>query len=511
MPASVPLTGQRIIQGHTSALELVVPEDVIVVIETWTQARQSGAARGLIHLASDPERSVVLHYVDALHRYGVYLGLFEVESDDALMTALDEAPTLRPRVALVHKDELAFIRHIDEATSQLLGWSPEEMAGRRSLEFIDPEDHARAIANWMDMLRAPGARRRVRLRHRHRDGSWVWFEVTNHNLLNDPAHRCVVTEMVDITDEMLAQEALRAREYLLRRLTEALPLGIFQLDADRRLVYGNSRLGAILGNKEATSLEAQLAHVLPSDRSALEHALATVLREGRDQELEIGLGRRGKRARRCHLSLRALLDERGLVTGAIACVVDITESVRLRQALEDRATFDVLTRCHNRAAILQVLEQALAEPGQAGTAAIFVDLDRFKQVNDRLGHAAGDALLVAVAEQLRQNVRGLDVVGRFGGDEFLVVCARVQTSDRAVQIAERIAAAIGRTEVVLGGERVRPAASIGLAWSNQAGLDADALVARADQAMYASKRQRLGRPVLFEPGPDQPRAARHAA
>jgi diguanylate cyclase (GGDEF)-like protein len=99
-------------------------------------------------------------------------------------------------------------------------------------------------------------------------------------------------------------------------------------------------------------------------------------------------------------------------------VADITESVRLRQQLEDRATFDVLTRCHNRAAILQVLERALAEPSQVGTAAIFVDLDRFKEINDRLGHAAGDALLVEVAQRLRRSVRDRDLVGRLGGDEW---------------------------------------------------------------------------------------------
>jgi len=211
MPASVPITGQPVIQGHSSALELVVPDDMIVVIDTWTQARRSGAGRGAVHLASDPDRAITLHYVDATHRHGVYIGLFEVESSDNLMAAFGDAPTLRPRVALIQKDEMAMILHVDEATSQILGWSADEMVGRRSLEFIDPEDHGRAIANWMDMLRSPGTRRRVRFRHRHRDNSWVWFEVTNHNLLKDPAHRHVVTEMVDISDEMAAHEALRAR------------------------------------------------------------------------------------------------------------------------------------------------------------------------------------------------------------------------------------------------------------------------------------------------------------
>ena len=100
------------------------------------------------------------------------------------------------------------------------------MVGHRSIEFIHPDDHALAIDNWMEMLALPGPGRRVRLRHRRKDGSWVWFEVTNHNLLDDPDHGCVVCEIVDISEEMAAHEELRAREQLLDRLAEAIPLGL---------------------------------------------------------------------------------------------------------------------------------------------------------------------------------------------------------------------------------------------------------------------------------------------
>jgi diguanylate cyclase (GGDEF)-like protein/PAS domain S-box-containing protein len=499
MPSSLALAGRHVIEGHASTLQLVVTEDVNVVIETWTQARMTGAARGTVRLTSDPERWVGVHYVDAMHSHGMYVGLFEVESSDQLLAALGDAPMLRPRVAVIHKDEMAFIRGVDEATSHIVGWSAEEMIGHRSLEFIDPQDHARSIENWMDMLRTPGARRRVRLRHRHKNGSWVWFEVTNHNLRNDPAHGYILTEMVDITDEMAAQEALRAREHLLRRLTEALPLGVFQVDTARSIVYRNARLATILGNKPAASLDKQLANVLPADRPKLKQALNAVLIEGRDVDLEVALRRSTNDIRRCTFSLRVLTDDSGTITGAIVSVTDVTETVRLREELEDRATFDELTRRHNRASILQVLERTLADQPNsgAGTGAIFVDLDHFKEINDRFGHAAGDVLLVEVAQRLGRAVRGFDVVGRLGGDEFLVVCSRVENSDEALRIAERIADALGATDVQLGDTVLTPSASIGVAWSNRAGMDADALVALADLAMYESKRQRQGRPVLF--------------
>jgi diguanylate cyclase (GGDEF)-like protein/PAS domain S-box-containing protein len=498
MPPSVPLTEQRVIEGHATALELVVPEDMSAIIEAWTTARATGAAQTTVHLASDPLRPVTLRYVDAMHRHGVYLGLFEVVGSEQVMSALQDSPTLRPKVSLVQKNELAFILGIDQATTQILGWAEDEMVGHRTLEFIDPDDHARAITSWMDMLRAPGSRRRVRLRHKHRDGSWVWIEVTNHNLLNHPSHGYILTEMLDVSEEMAAQEALRAREHLLRRLTEALPLGILQVDLARRILYRNARFAAIVGSQRGETVDQQFSHVLPENRSALDAALRAVL-AGADEELEIRLQRTPRDVRRLSLSLRALSDENGTATGAIVAVADVTESTRMRQELEDRATYDVLTGCHNRASILELLDRTLAEQSRrpGGTGVVFIDLDRFKQLNDRLGHAAGDAFLVETVQRLSRGARELGVVGRLGGDEFLVVCGGVESEVEALQIGHRIKHALGRSAVSLDAEDLVPAASIGVAWTRDCGLNADALVARADEAMYVSKRQRLGRPVLW--------------
>jgi diguanylate cyclase (GGDEF)-like protein/PAS domain S-box-containing protein len=378
------------------------------------------------------------------------IGLFEVEGSTDLVAAFQNIPTFRPKVALLQKDQTALILQIDEATSEILGWSRADMVGRRSLEFIEPEDQPRAIANWMDMLHALGARRRVRLRHRHRDGSWVWFELTNHNLLDDPAYGYVLTEMVDISEEMAVHDSLRSREHLLRRLTDLVPLGIFQIDAGRRIVYRNARVASILGNSRAESAGTQLSSVLPSQRPELERALNAVLLEGQDRDLEISLRRRGKHLRRCTLSLRALSDDSGAVTGAIVCVADVTESVRMREELEHRATFDQLTRCYNRASILQALERTLAEPQPdgSGTGVIFLDLDRFKDINDRLGHAAGDVFLVEVARRVASCTREADLVGRIGGDEFLVVCTGVPDEAAALKIAEHLADALGASEAL---------------------------------------------------------------
>jgi PAS domain S-box-containing protein len=213
MPASVPLTGQRVIRGATSMLDLVISEDRMKVIETWESAGVHGAASEEVHTLGDAERSARLYYVDVTHRHGVMLGFLTGLEGDQVSAPLDQV-VLPPRVAVVRKSGVAVITEVDEAITRILGWTAEELVGHRTTEFIHPEDHERAIAIWMEMLARPGSTRRTRLRHRNREGSWIWFEVTNHNQLEDPERGYVLTEMVDISDEMAALEALRAGEQL---------------------------------------------------------------------------------------------------------------------------------------------------------------------------------------------------------------------------------------------------------------------------------------------------------
>jgi diguanylate cyclase (GGDEF)-like protein/PAS domain S-box-containing protein len=500
MPRSVPVSSHAVVRAR-SALDLVVAAHRVVVITAWERARAVGASRAPVRLRADPERPAVLHFFDARESHGCFLAVFVSGDGDEVSLFGRDAPALPPRFARARKSELAVILDVDTATSDILGWDGTDMIGHRSLEFIHPDDQDLAVDNWMHMLASPGPGRRVRLRHRHRNGSWVWIEITNHNLLDDPDHACVLAEMMDISDEMAALEALRQREQLLQRLTEALPLGVLQVDAERRVIYTNDRLHDILGAPVATSLDEQLATVLDDDRPGADDAFAAVLRDGVDRDLDVRLQppEPTVEVRQCTLSLRALTGDDGGITGAIVCVADVTESARMRAELQLRATFDMVTRCHNRASIMSALEAVLAaDDPECRPAAIFVDLDGFKAVNDERGHAAGDEFLGVVAMRLRGAVRQDDLVGRIGGDEFLVVCPRISTAAEAMRTATRVGEALNG-EIQLKTSRMRSRASIGVAWAVEPGTDADTLVARADAAMYESKRRALGRPVLFVP------------
>jgi diguanylate cyclase (GGDEF)-like protein/PAS domain S-box-containing protein len=503
MPESIPLARNPVLESP-SGLHLVVLADRVRLLATWDRVLAGGAARCLAHVTSDPEVTVAYSGLDLRERHGVLFAIFiATDAPREPVAEIRPVPKALPRFSSMDKDERSFIIKSDEAITQLLGWSAEDLEGHRSIEFIHPDDHALALDNWMEMLASPGPGRRVRLRHRHRDQSWVWFEVTNHNLLDDPDHRCIVSELADISEEMAAQDEIRAREQLLHTLAEAVPVGFLQVDASREIVYTNDRLHEILGVDRTTAVQPQLATVVERDRAKLESALDEALESGAPADIEVELRLPlDRELRYCTINLRGVTQDDGTVSGAIICVADVTESARMRNELAKRATFDELTGCYNRASIMFALEANIAAgDGQAERAVMFIDLDHFKQVNDRYGHAAGDELLSIVARRLQSVVRPGDLVGRIGGDEFLVVCPDIGGPQQAVGLAQRLMRALSG-DVRLSAGSISHRVSIGVARSDNDGTDADSLVALADSAMYESKRRQSGEVTLANVTPE---------
>jgi diguanylate cyclase (GGDEF)-like protein len=272
-----------------------------------------------------------------------------------------------------------------------------------------------------------------------------------------------------------------------------MPIGMFQIDSERTMTFTNDRLHAILGCPATVTVGAQFACVEDDDRPLLAAAVDTVLGDEVVDDVELRFVRTSEvhdPARRvCVLSMRPLTDDIGRVTGAVGCVADVTEQVLLRQQLELRANVDELTSCLSRSAILQLLSTSLDAQRDSrgrGIAAVFVDLCRFKEVNDRFGHAAGDEVLQIAGTRLKNVVREGDHVGRFGGDEFLIVCPGVTSEKIALEVAERIRSSLTDcVDVSTGTVELR--ASVGVALS-AASSDPDTLIAQADCAMYEAKR-----------------------
>src|SRR5579863_8513451 len=391
------------------------------------------------------------------------------------------------------RDANALVISIGDEITDVLGWLPEALLGRPSTEFIHPDDQASAVAAWLEMIDSPGEARTWQGRYRTADGAWQWVECVNTSHLDDPERAVVMTTMRRVTvDQASVAEELRDRKQVLSRLSDAMPVGVFEIDAKRVITFTNDRLHLILGHPASATVDAQFSIVLDDDRARMEAGFKAVMANEAVDDLELRFSRSAPGAPReervCVLSMRALTDRSGAVTGAVGCVSDVTAQAELRRQLELRANTDELTSCLSRAKILEVLsatlEHQVATVG--GTAVIFIDLCGFKAINDLFGHAAGDEVLKVAGTRLRSAGRQYRQVRRFGGDEFLVVCPRVETADTAREVAQRITASLVQP-VKITANVIELRASVGVAWTSHV-IDADTLVARADQAMYESKR-----------------------
>lgn len=196
--------------------------------------------------------------------------------------------------------------------------------------------------------------------------------------------------------------------------------------------------------------------------------------------------------------LMTLRSYAGTVTGRLLLVRDDTERRQLETRLEMMAFYDSLTGLPNRALFQDRLEQALtrARRLQSSTAVIFLDLDGFKDINDTLGHSAGDMVLCQVAERLLGCVRASDTVARLGGDEFMVILPDIQSIADVLQTADRILAACD-TPLQVGGAPRHVTHSLGLAIAPRDGDSVEELMQHADQAMYRAKQDGKNRYVLF--------------
>jgi diguanylate cyclase (GGDEF)-like protein len=277
---------------------------------------------------------------------------------------------------------------------------------------------------------------------------------------------------------------------LLTTLIHQAPVGLAFWDRDLRYRMLNERLADINGMPADGHYGRTVGEMEPD--LAWLHSLLQQVRDTRRPHLDVEVSGSPPSspgdARRHWLSSFFPVVLAGEVLGVGGVVLEVTRERQVLDELAHAATHDSLTGLPNRALFSDRLEMALAGAARSGerVALLFLDLDRFKTVNDALGHLAGDQLLREVAGRLAAAVRPGDTVARLGGDEFAVLCPNLSTPTAASAVAARVVAAL-RPPVSLAQRRVHPSASVGLAVAPAGSRDAEALLMAADIAMYRAK------------------------
>ncbi len=291
---------------------------------------------------------------------------------------------------------------------------------------------------------------------------------------------------------LVVNRRLTRSEARVRLLAENVYDLIWTMDVDLRHTYVSPSVERLRGFRpEAALLQSLEEAMTPESASLARREFANLLasEERSGHRWELAYTRRDGTAIWTDVTADRLLDRDGRVVGLVGITRDATERRAMQARLEELAHFDSLTGLPNRVLFRDRLDRGLAMANRSGEmlGLFFLDLDGFKVVNDRLGHAAGDELLVQVAGRLRSALRETDSVARMGGDEFTVLTQGARREGDATTTAERILAAF-RDPFVVAGTGISVGASLGLSLYPVDAGDADSLMRHADVAMYAAKK-----------------------
>ena len=412
------------------------------------------------------------------------------------------------------------IEWVSPSVTEMLGWRPDQVVGRTVGSLMHPDDLARVLADQKAIIEQGGTEGRVTARFATADGQWRWMSDHGRAIL-DPTGQIVggIDSLRDVEAERRAVEALEERERLATSASERAARaerdlrGVIDTLFDPWVLLSAVRDegGRIVDFEYADANDAACRANHISLDELIGRTLLSLLPEHGDSQLLAMYARVVETGEPLALDDEAFtspfdgvqrrFDNRAVRVGDGISFTwrDVTDRYVLRQQLSEQADHDLLTGVANRRQLSRRLTELLGHAPRTGArlAALYLDLDHFKDINDAHGHAGGDVVLTAVAAAIRSAVRDEDLVARLGGDEFVVLLDGVRGLDDATAVAEKVLAAV-RVPVDVGGAKVTPRVSIGIALL-EPGEDEDAVMARADAALYEAKAAGRDRVVAAPP------------
>lgn len=404
--------------------------------------------------------------------------------------ALEQSPS-----AVMITDTQGMIEYINPKLSEMTGYSSDELLGQNNNILKSGEMSANVFSDMWNLLRE-GKTWTGQLLNRKKDGSLFWDSTSISPLRDDfgtISHFIAVKE--DITERLNAEEQLRMVAAVFETSNEAIMIADHQ-----GLIKVVNRAFERITGYTADEVKGKNPSILSSgrhDRDFYNKMWETLTNTGAWAG-EIWNRRKNGSVYPEWLSISALQDEDGKATEFVSVFSDITSRKEAEAHIRHQAYYDALTQLPNRNLLLDRLEVAIntAERDKQIISVLFIDLDRFKYVNDTLGHEYGDELLVQVANRLINCVRESDTVARFGGDEFVILLHNILSDRAATLVAEKIIRRLSEP-FTLAGREIVIGASIGLTLFPGESDDPDTLLRNADLAMYRAKQTGRNRFQFF--------------
>lgn len=379
-----------------------------------------------------------------------------------------------------------------------LGVDPDSLVGALAGQFIHPED----LQVLVELAQRPHAK--MALRWRLPNGEWIWLEAVGKVFETPEGSRRVLVTVRDLTEHRRLEAELRQSEETLRTILDTVSEAVFITDSSQCYVWCNQAFSRVTGYTRSEAIGLPVSALLPPDQMNKVREISRRQLRGElgtySYDLEI-LSKDGRR-----LPIEVSVSVIWRADGSywfVGTFRDISERRRWEARLLHLADHDHLTGVFNRRRFYEELNREMDRVKRYGgrAALLWVDLDGFKDVNDRFGHHVGDDVLRHVAAVLRLEVRRSDIVGRLGGDEFGIVL--VEADEREARaVAQRILDRL-QNLTLPGGLHLSLSASIGIALLHRMGADAKEAMVYADRAMYAAKAQGVGLVAVHRPSQAQ--------